>query len=86
MLSLYAIITCILSNSLWIPISTFSADKAVLHYNRYTSYPLSTILTMPKTKQVWSLDHRNIYMETTISGWMDKENVDMDKMEFYSAI
>jgi len=56
--------------------SAFSADKAVLPYNWYTSYSLSTILTIPKTKQVWSLDHKNIYMETTISGWMDKENVE----------
>ena len=54
----------------------FSADKTVLHYNRYTSYPPSSILTMPKTKRVWSLDHKNTYMETTISGWMDKENVE----------
>lgn len=89
MLSLYAIITCIhpvFPLNPHLLFSTFSADKAVLHYNRYTSYPLSTILTMPKTKQIWSLDHKNICMETTINGWMVKKMWSMDRMEFYSII
>lgn len=89
MLSLYAIITCIppvFPLNPHLQFSTFSADKAVLHYNRYTSYTLSTILTMPKTKQVWSLDHKTFIWKPPSVDECIKKMWSMDTREFYSVI